>query len=130
MSFRHLGPKREIAEVPLLKDWKEGLKQFYVFGVEGQRNFNKKDAIRARLGIGKGSSFSYQNHLGETGTIAKTLTLNQYFSYLHQSKRGLWSFFINRESFSGSIPPDQTDVNLTTFDMGINYTKDFSFKSQ
>ncbi len=130
LSFRHLGPKREIVEVPLLKDWKEGPKKFYAFGVEGQRNFNKKDAIRARLGIGKGPSFSYQNHLGQTGTIGKTLTLNQYFSYLHQSKRGLWSFFINRESFSGSIPPDQTDVNLTTFDMGLNYTKDFSFKNQ
>ena len=130
LSFLHLGPKREIVEAPLLKDWKEGPKRAYVIGVEGQRNFNKKDAIRARLGIGKGSSFSYQNHLGETGTIAKTLTLNQYFSYLHQSKWGLWSFFINRESFSGSTLTGQTDVNLTTFDMGLNYTKDFSFKSQ
>ena len=76
-----------------------------------------------------GTSFSYQNHLGQTGTIEKGINLNQYFSYLHQSKRGIWSFFINRESFSGSITTDQTDVSLTHFDLGLNYTKDFSFGS-
>ena len=73
------------------------------------------------------TSFSYQNHLGQTGAIKKGINLNQHFSYLHQSKEGLWSFFINRDSFSGSILSDQTDVSLTNFEMGLNYTKDFSF---
>ena len=127
LSFRHFGPKREIVEVPLLKDWKEGAKIVYGLGVEGQRNFNKTNALRGLLGIGMSTSFSYQNHLGQTGAIEKGINLNQHFSYLHQSKRGLWSFFINRDSFSGSILSDQTDVSLTNFEMGLNYTKDFSF---
>ena len=91
-------------------------------------HLNKTSAIRGRLGIGKVSYFSYEDHFGKSGTIEKGLNLNQYFSYLHQNKGGLWSFFINRESFSGSIASSQTDVSVTTFDLGINYTKDFSFK--
>ena len=128
LSFLHLGPKIEAVDDLHLKDWEEGPKIILGTGVEGQRNLSKTNAIRGRLGIGKGTSFYYEDHFGKEELIEKGLNLNQYFSYLHQNKWGLWSFFINRESFSGTINSSNSDASLTTFDLGINYTKDFSFK--